>query len=216
MLTLIYLGEMALDRGDTARARACLEECVSVTRERGNPRLVARPLLCLAEVVRAQGDYPRAEALLQEALTLLRKWGHPFWYRAEMLSRQIAMVLCNLGYVAYHQGDAGRARGFFKESLGELSETQAEADIAVCLAGMAGVAYLEGQPERAARLLGAAASPLESGDPRGHRNERADCARMVAAVRAALPEQEFAAAWVEGQALSLDQAVADARAAEGF
>jgi ATP/maltotriose-dependent transcriptional regulator MalT len=210
-LTLIYLGELALDRGEEARARAFLEESMSLARELGNPRLVARPLLCLAEVVRAQGDYPRAEALLQECLTLIRKYGHPWYgrpgYSAEMHSQQIAVVLSKHGYVAYHQGDPGRARGLFEESLGMLCETEAETDIAVCIAGAAGVAYLGGQPEQAAQLLGAAASQLETCDPRVYRNEKADYARIVAAVRAASLAQEFAAAWAEGRAMSLHEAV---------
>jgi tetratricopeptide (TPR) repeat protein len=205
-LTLIYLGGLALDRGDEARARALLEECVALTRELGHPRTVARPVLLLAEVVQSQGDYPRAEVLLQEAITLLRKYGR-FGHNAEMISQQIAMALSDLGYVAYHQGDPGRARGRFEESLGILCELDVETDIAVCVAGLAGVAYLTGQPERAAWLLGAAASQLEACDPRIYRNEKADYARMVAAVRAATTDQECAAAWTEGRAMSLRDAV---------
>jgi predicted ATPase/DNA-binding SARP family transcriptional activator len=205
-LTLIYLGGLVLDRGDEVRARALLEECVALTRELGNPRTVARPVLFLAEVVQGQGDYPRAEALLQEALILLRKYGR-FGHSAEMISQQIAMALSDLGYVAYHQGDPGRARGYFVESLGVLRELDAETDIAVCVAGLAGAAYLAGQPKQAVRLLGAAASRLESCDPRVYRNEKADYARIVAAARAASLAREFAAAWAEGRAMSLQDAV---------
>jgi predicted ATPase/DNA-binding SARP family transcriptional activator len=206
ILTLIYLGEMALDRGEEARARAFLEECVALTRELGNPRLIARPLLCLARVLRAQGEYPRVEALLQEALAGLRKYGR-WGHSAQIISRQIATALSDLGYMAYHQGDPRRARRLFEESLGILGETEAETEIAICIAGLAGAASLEGRPEQAARLLGAAVSQLEACDPRVYGNDKADYARIVAAVRSASPEQQFAAAWPEGRAMSLEDAV---------
>jgi hypothetical protein len=67
---------------------------------------------------------------------------------------------------------------------------------------------MEGDSERAARLLGAAggqATPFSAPtDPAS----RADYERTLAAVRAGLSEEGFAAAWAEGQAMTLEQAVA--------
>ena len=70
------------------------------------------------------------------------------------------------------------------------------------------------QPERAARLFGAAeglrevmGAPLPPAD-------RAGRDRSVAAVRSALGEEAFAAAWAEGRAMSLEAAVAFALAEE--
>ncbi len=72
-----------------------------------------------------------------------------------------------------------------------------------------GLLWILGQPERAARLFGAAAAWLP-----GHVE---DCypvhkvtnfAHAIAAVRAHLGEGAFAAAWAEGQVMTFDQAIA--------
>jgi hypothetical protein len=73
---------------------------------------------------------------------------------------------------------------------------------------LAAVACAQGQPERGAHLLGAAAA-LRAG--RGMPlppNERAAQERTVAAARAALGEDAFAAAWAQCQRMSLEQAIA--------
>ena len=69
-----------------------------------------------------------------------------------------------------------------------------------------------GQPERAARLFGAADVLRESVGVPLPANERADHERYVDAVRAALGDESFAAAWDAGRALRLDEAIAEALA----
>ena len=59
---------------------------------------------------------------------------------------------------------------------------------------------LWGAAEATRRLIGAPLPP----------NERPRYERLVAAVRTQLDEETFAAAWAAGQALSLEQAIAEA------
>jgi hypothetical protein len=67
----------------------------------------------------------------------------------------------------------------------------------------------------AARLFGAAAAARrETGEPRLP-FDRPPYERDLAATRAALSADAFAGAWAEGQAMSLEQAVADALADAG-
>jgi DNA-binding NarL/FixJ family response regulator len=80
------------------------------------------------------------------------------------------------------------------------------------LGGLANIALAGGRAERAARLLGAKAALDEVTDGHIHPRERADQARMVAAARAALGEEKFAAVWAAGRLLSLEQATAEALA----
>ena len=86
----------------------------------------------------------------------------------------------------------------------ELGDRRA---LAGCWEGLARVAGALGQPGRAAWLFGAAevlrdtlGAPLAPAD-------RADNEREIAAARAVLGEEAFAAAWAEGRALSLDGAI---------
>ena len=84
--------------------------------------------------------------------------------------------------------------------------------IARCLVGIGGVASAVRQAERAARLLSAAETLLDSiGLSLAAWPElRADFDRYVTVARAQLSEEAFAAAWAEGCVLSLDQMVAEA------
>ena len=117
------------------------------------------------------------------------------------------MSLNRLGFMARDQGDYGAAWVLFEESLAIFRELGNKLGIAQNLEGLAAVAVAQAQSERAARLFGAAeglreviGAPLPSAD-------RAEHDRSVAAVRTALGEEAFAAAWAEGRAISLEQAV---------
>ena len=82
--------------------------------------------------------------------------------------------------------------------------------IAECVAALAGIAGAEAQPERAARLFGAAEALREALNARVWPAERADYERNLAMARAQLgPGQEAAweKAWQEGRAMSFEEAL---------
>jgi hypothetical protein len=81
-----------------------------------------------------------------------------------------------------------------------------------CLEGLAEEASAQKQPERAARLFGAAEVLREAGGWPFQEVYRADYEPHVAATRAALGARAFAAAWAKGRATPRDQAYADALA----
>jgi hypothetical protein len=79
------------------------------------------------------------------------------------------------------------------------------------LAGLAGVMGAQAQPLQAARLFGTvdavrATIGVHTRDPA----DRTEYERNVANVRAQLGAATFAAAWAEGQAMTLEEAVVDA------
>ncbi len=81
--------------------------------------------------------------------------------------------------------------------------------ILVCLEGLARVAVAQGRMKRAARLCGAAAAlRVDRGWPLPPA-KRVEHDRTVAAARAALGEDAFTAAWAEGHALPLAEAIRD-------
>jgi hypothetical protein len=67
-----------------------------------------------------------------------------------------------------------------------------------------------GQPEQAARLLGAWEATLERMGATPQPADRPEHDRNIAAVRNQLAPKTFEAAWGEGRAMSLEQAVASA------
>jgi len=195
------LAALALGQCDYERATALFEESLALDREREDAAGIATTLDSLGELAHLRGDDTRARALCEESLALSRRHG---------ITWSIASALVNLGRVARARGDTGQALALYQESLG-LTRTEGDRQwLAATLEGVAAVAATGGQPGRAARLLGAAAAARAAAGTPLWLPDRADHDRTMAAARAALGDDAFAAAWAEGQALSPEQAVAEA------
>jgi tetratricopeptide (TPR) repeat protein len=154
-----------------------------------------------------QGEYERARALYEESLALFRELGD---------KRSVAIPLVNLGLVAQAQGEYERVRALYEESLALSREVGDKPGIAHGLEGLASTALEPGAAPAVgawgARLLGAAdalraaiGAPLPPTD-------QAPVERTVVSLRAALGDDAYEAAWAEGQALTLEEAVALAAA----
>jgi tetratricopeptide (TPR) repeat protein len=196
---LQILGDVALDQGAIARATGLFQNALDVSRQADMQESVGWSLINLGHIAYVQGDVVRALPLFEETLALFRDLGE---------RNGMAQVLLELAHVARVQGDYDRAAGRFAESLALCRKVQNARDTGYCLAGLAGIAAASGRPERAARLFGAAEALRESlGVPLPPVN-RADYDRDVAATRAQLDAATFAAAWAEGQTMTLDDAVA--------
>jgi tetratricopeptide (TPR) repeat protein len=189
--------------GELARAEACYEESLALRRAAGDFVGVARVLNSLGVEARAQGDPARATALFRESLALQRALGN---------TNSVGVLLANLGFAAIEQGEAAGAAAHFAESLAVRRALGHRIGMVDCLNGLAAVATQRGDPERAARLFGAAEA---LGETLGYVMEPADRAwhaRQVAALRAGAPPACVAAAWAEGRALRLADALAYAEA----
>jgi hypothetical protein len=122
----------------------------------------------------------------------------------------IAHALVMLGALARSQGNYGEAQAFCGESLTVSQEIGHKFTVVYCLAELGGLARANGTPEAAARLLGASETFFEA-IGQLYPPDQADFDRDVAATRAQLGEEAFARTWAEGQTLTLDQAIANAR-----
>src|SRR5262249_32647730 len=127
----------------------------------------------------------------------------------------IAVSLTNLGNVAKGQGDYAAARTLFEQSLAIQRELGEKRSIAIVLEALASVNVRDNKPEPAPRLWAATAQLREEiGSPRTPK-EQAEYDRDVAAAHRALGEAAFSAAWEEGRAMTLEQAIEYALAEEG-
>ena len=192
------LGKMAYRTGDYTSARTLLEQSLSLAREQSDKFAIEGALYALGELARLEGDYARAGALYAEALQLDR----------EMLGtyRQPEM-LCNLGYVALHERDYARARTLFQESLALNRQSKLAAGILLCVTGLAGLVGVANKPQRATRLLGAVESSFRALGLVMDAPDRMEYNRILEAVRAQLDQATFQAAWAEGQAMTMEQAI---------
>jgi predicted ATPase/DNA-binding SARP family transcriptional activator len=198
---LHHLGNAHFLRGDLALASSLMNECLAIRRELGDKSGVAWASDLLGEIARFQGDYEQAAPRYEESLKLHRELDN---------KAGLAAVLSNLGYVALNRGDHPSARALFDESLSLSRELGHRYLIA---AGLIGLAGLESQPKVAVRWLGAAE---ESRRLMGAPADKVAHERLMDVLRAQLDEAAFAAAWAEGQAMTLEQAVEQALEAEGF
>ncbi len=204
-------GFVAMLRGDLAPATEYVERSLMLFREAQDSWGIAWSLYDLGYLGLAQGDMVRARRLLEQALVRLREQGI-MWgiYRA----------LLALGFIMLEQDHLARAAELYHEGLTLQRQLRFQQHSADGLEGLAGVAVAQGQPERAARLLGAAEALRESiATPRWHVYQT-NYERTLAAARAQLDDEAWAAAWAVGRAMSLEQAVAyaleDEAAASGL
>jgi len=195
------LATVAGVQDDSDDQGAALDECLALYRELGAKGGVARVLGDLGMRAWMQGDNGRARASLQESLILYREVGE---------SRGIARVLGNLALVALGERDYARVETLSRESLALYRDCGDAWGVGRYLPVLAGAASRQEQCEKAARLLGAAASLRERhGTPLPPIVRRAH-ERTLAALRETLGDAAFARAWAAGEALSLDEAVDDA------
>ncbi len=201
-LTLSNLGLVAYDQGHYAPARALYEESLAIAREIGDSGRIAASLNNLGEVARDQGDYLASRALYEESLAISRELGD---------RRSTATSLVNLGNVANDQGEYPSARALLEQSLAIQRDLGDRAGMAESLEGLGYVEFRLAGPGRAARLWGAAERLREQIGAPMRVGELPRYDRQVAAARAAVGDATtFGAAWQEGRAQTLEQAVRDA------
>jgi tetratricopeptide (TPR) repeat protein len=198
---LHVLAGLAQAQGDYARAAALWEEGLALRERVRDPWLIAYLLANLGDNVRVQGDARRAEALYHEALSLRRAVGD---------TRGVAGCLFFLGWLAQERGDYGQARALYAESIPLFQSVGVAWTVAYMLGGLAGIACAWGQEERAVWLYGAATALRDAVGGATFPDRLAARDRDISALRSALGEEAFAAAWAAGQALPLDQAIAEA------
>ena len=198
--SLRELGFVAYEQGDYERAVRLHEESLTLAREFGTTFGIAWSLRALADAVRGQGDLRRARMLLEESLSLSRGKEHAWG---------IARTLASLGSVACEAGEYARALRLYEESLELGRRMGLKHTILLCLEGLARVAVAQGRMERAARLCGTTAALREDMGWPLPPVKRDEHERTVAAAREALGEEAFAAAWVRGHTLPLEEAITD-------
>jgi tetratricopeptide (TPR) repeat protein len=198
-VVLNNLAALAVDRGDWASVTTFGEESLAMKRRVGDRSGTAVTLHNLAEAARYRGAYEQAISLLQESLSLFRDLGN---------THATAQSLHSLGIVMHHHGDSVRAHALLTESLSLFRSIDERWGIALGLEGIAMVAASWWDWHRATRLLGAAEALRDAIGAPLPPVDRPDYDRTVAAIRTALTEPTFTAAWHAGRAAPLDEAMA--------
>jgi predicted ATPase/class 3 adenylate cyclase len=197
------LGALHAWRGDAEPGRALLESCLPVFRELHNATWTGFTLVFLGYTAMLKNDFEQAIQLMDENLAVTQGSG---WRSGQ------AMALGALGMAARGRGDYAQAASLSRAALALRWEHANLPGTAEELVSMADVAAGLGDPERAVRLLGAAARLRESHGLPGLEAYNAAHDKVVRTTRTALGDDGFAEAWAAGQALRLEEAIAEAMA----
>ena len=195
---LIFLG-YAMHKEPHA-ALPIVEEGMTLFRELNHLPGIAQTLNVIGEITRVNGYDERAKQVYEECLMVCQQTGEV---------RRICFLCYNLAYIAQHEGDHLYAIELGHRGLHLSRERQDRQEMANGLSVLAGSFAPTGQPERAARLLGASEAAVERIGTMYHASDVPEVERIVAAVRGRLDEASFQAAWAAGRKMTLDQAVAD-------
>ncbi len=191
----------AVATGETGRAAELFAEQLDQARGLDDKHLVARALIFSGELARSRGDTAAARASYEETVTTLSTVGGGN-------SGLMALALTNLGLLEADNGEYAAARRRFVEGLAIGHDLGDRGSIVYCLAGLGGVRGALGETILAARLFGAAEAIMEATGITYDPIDRAIYARLEAALQQGRDLAEFAAARVEGRALSTEQAIA--------
>jgi tetratricopeptide (TPR) repeat protein len=178
-------------------ALAFYTRCLGIFEGDAYPEGIAHARSKLGLIAFEERRYADAVELFEASLVYLRSI-NPDW--------QYAWLIEYLGEAVLGLGDLSRAAELFRQSLKIHFESKASQGIAYSLQGLAAVALAEGQGQRAVRLLGGAQLIFDRYPP-PPRRRKLDA--NVARSRDALNPSDFAAAWHEGQAMTLEQIVAE-------
>jgi predicted ATPase/class 3 adenylate cyclase len=187
--------------GGMAGAVGMFEESRTRFEDLGMRGGVADALWGLAVIARLEGDLPRSKAMAEESLRLHREAGDRFG---------VTDALFALGRLALGDGDLTTAASCLLEALDNDEGVGNRTGMGIVLDNLAAIASVKGNHLRALRLAGASEATKESAG--GHAPPPlVDLPDPRDAARVEVGEAVVKAAWDEGRAMTLDQALGYAR-----
>src|SRR5262249_55200943 len=170
-------------------------------RQSGDTTILPPALIELGDLARLRGDFQRAGMYYREALLVRDSQG---------MADSSPQLYQNLGHVALHQDQLVEAADHYSRALEQYQrDWDDDAGAAECVVGLACVAG-QRQPERAARLYGAALALLDRRGLRLWPGNQATHEVHLGAARTRLGEEVFAARLEAGRELPFSAAIAEA------
>ncbi len=198
---LKLLGIIQHSQGGHEQAITKLDESVNLFRELGDERGIATTLVWLADAELRQGQIQQAAKDWRKSLLLFKKIGEEWG---------VTSALRGLSKVAWLQGDSQQTAAFAKESLARDQNANDKWGMVDGLEWLARLAIEQRQADRAVRLCAAAERVREFFHLPILPAYREEYASITMKARAQLDEATFVAAWEEGRAMTLEQAIAEA------
>jgi tetratricopeptide (TPR) repeat protein len=200
------LGLVARFQGDDERANAWYAESLALARQLGDPDLIKRPLFNLGCVAYLRGDLEQAEATFATVVAMDRQTGDLLFLAYDLAMRAV---------VRRRQDDLPQAFQLLREAFTILQDAMARgwpmiSYTAWQVTHLGEALAAAGRGEQAARFLGAGEALEATLGIARSALDQADTEAVVAPARVALGEAAWVAAYAAGQALTLEQAIAEA------
>jgi predicted ATPase/class 3 adenylate cyclase/DNA-binding XRE family transcriptional regulator len=196
------LSFLDLLQGNVAAAQSAQLEALALQERMKDKSRSGTSLRLLGLVALEQSDVPMALRHLQRSLALFEELAH---------QGRVSMTLVWLGMARFAAGDLLGAQDAYLRSLRYQHGFAAGQRIAACLECLAELALVHNLPDRAGRLLGAATQFCgELVPPPLPPRLAAQRERVALDARQALGEEAWAESFAAGQALSREEAIAEA------
>jgi tetratricopeptide (TPR) repeat protein len=186
---------------DIEGALAMIERSQELFERAGIQRGVADTLWVMSILARLRGDLPTARGLAERSLAMHRELGDAFG---------VVDALEVFGRAGFEMGDLELARACVLETLDLVEPIGNRTGVAVALDNLAAHALAAGRVARAVRLGGASSAVKESAGGAAP-PQLIDLPDPRIAARDSLGDDQVQRLWEEGRAMSLEEALADAR-----
>ena len=199
--SLSNLANVTKMQGDYVRASSLYDECLTIFRRAGDGAGVAWTLNYQGDVAREKADLATARSFYEQSLAAFRQlrdsWG-------------IASTLSDLANLSCDQGNENGARRLYSESIQVFQELGHKRGIARALECLAASAAAQSNPKQSLHLAGAAAALRQRlGAPLAP-SERPRLEKALEFARRSLGSAAGLAAWMEGWAMPVEQAIREA------
>jgi tetratricopeptide (TPR) repeat protein len=199
-----WLASVHWQREEIEQGLTLGEACLRLGHEVADEAVIALALFTIGIALRYSRRTARALTVLDECVRRYRQLGD---------ARFTAMASTMLGWAMLEAGELDRAAVVLRESALELRVVGDQRFFVYALRGLAHISHGRGEPRRALQLFGASEALRTSLGMRHSPINRAKDQVFVASLQQQLSAQEFGEAYAAGEAMSLDQVLADIGAA---
>ncbi len=158
----------------------------------------AMMMLGVGMVAKYRGKFDTSRESLASSLPLFHEMGD---------MHRVSMIKSEYAHMDRYEGQIEKAENAYRETIIEWQKLGHRAAVANQLECLAFIAKMREQPERAAKLLGAAEILREKINIQMSQFERIEYDQHVADLKNGLDEKTFRSLWAEGRAMTMEQAI---------
>ena len=193
--SLTHLGQLAFMQGEYEKANDFLLQSLDMGEGTATLESTAIKLNGLGEIARMQKRYDEAATFYERSLALYRQLNYGMGQAA---------ILHNLGQVKLAQEQFQEAAATFRQSLGLLRTMEEKVFIGWNLAGLGAALLNLGNAKHAVRLFSATQALFQRFGGQLDAPDQAVYKHYLAVSQKMLPEPEWHQAWLEGQAMPVE------------